>query len=419
MGELMSKFSFIKTYHSILFYLLVISIFFTPDFTISTSLPTFQLADFILPFIALAVLFSFKNIKWNHYYTLLLVFCAIIILAMAINGRMGVLSDYFEIFKVIKFGILILFATQAIKYVKLNQLIKATFILLLIINLIQYLELFQINDLLINWYGYEKEVMGFGRDTLGFPATKRMFGLMGNPNNNAIIFLFFAIYFFSSEYGIKKSLFFYLAVFMLFLCQSKIAIIAFIVIFILGINYFSHTKKAILSKSGIVLTIIVIVFIIDGRYVTDVVKQLFGFLMSGEEKSELFNNVGGMSTRGRLESWKLLFEMIIKKPIIGHAPYKEFFYERTLYSENEYILMWWRYGIVGLVAYIGLLVKPIKMALSNKSNQIAHVIFLFSVVLLITALTNNPLSNRNILTLYAILLGIFFTYKNQLTNERQ
>jgi O-antigen ligase len=419
MDKVINNLRLFKTYNIVLFYLLIISIFFAPDFTIFSSFPTLQLGDFILPFLSVAVLFSFKEIKMNYYYLLLFIFCAIILLSMLANNRLSVLSDYFEIFKIIKFGVIILFAYQATKYISFNRLIKAVFILLLIINFIQYFEWFYVNDLLVNWYGYEKEVLGFGRNSLGFPATKRMFGLMGNPNNNAIIFLFFIVYFFSQEYTLKKGIYFYLAVFMLFLCQSKIAVIAFVVVTLIGINYFPHNLKAIITKIIIVILLIVSVLLIDGRYITDVLEQLFGFLTSESDKGKVFEHVGGMSTRGRIDAWKLLFEMIAQKPIIGYGPFKEYFYERALYSENEYILMWWRYGIFGLVTYSTMLIYPIGIAIKSRQNKYAYLVYMFCVVLLIAALTNNPLSNRNILTLYAIILGMFFSYQNKFKNEYQ
>lgn len=394
-----------------LFVAIIVSIFFLPDIVVSSKWPSFHFVDLFMPFVCLAVLMKNGLSKWKQFGGLIGIFILIIFTSILLNGRLSYYRDYFEILKVVKFGFLAVFASLSIRYVNLNKVLNNAFILLVIVNLIQYFELFDINYLLKEIYGFEKEVSFFGKNSIGQPASKRMLGLMGNPNNNAIIFLFFASWYFSSKVNITKNWQFYLSVLMIFMCQSKTGIISLIILIIAGFGIFSKisdniTYKDIFSKIAIVVLIFGLSFLLDLNYVIDSFKEGLDFLVKNKYQT---SGSGAMSTRGRWEIWSLLFEMILNKPLIGHGPYKEFFYQRDLFSENEYILIWWRYGIFGLISFISLLVYPIVVAVKNINSKFAISLILFSMVIMVSALTNNPMLNRDIQALYAILLGIFFS----------
>ena len=364
-----------------------------------------------MPFVFFTVLMKNGLSKWKQFGGLIGIFILIIFTSILLNGRLSYYRDYFEILKVIKFGTLAIFASIAIRYVNINKLLNVAFGILVIINLIQYFELFNINYVLKQIYGFEKEVSFFGKNSIGQPASKRMLGLMGNPNNNAIIFLFFASWYFNPKVSIVKNSRFYLAVLMVFMCQSKTGIISLAVLILTGFGIFSKlsdnlTYKDIFSKIAIVILIFGLSFLLDLNYVIDSFKEGIDFLVKNKYQT---TGSGAMSTRGRWEIWSLLFEMILNKPLIGHGPYKEFFYQRDLFSENEYILIWWRYGIFGLISFISLLVYPIVVAVKNINSKFAISLILFSMVIMVSALTNNPMLNRDIQALYAILLGIFFS----------
>ena len=77
-------------------------------------------------------------------------------------------------------------------------------------------------------------------------------------------------------------------------------------------------------------------------------KQNKDYIMS------LFNDEAfqGNSWQKRLDIWQDLLKESSHKPILGHGPQKNHFYDSQLYSENEYVLMLWRFGLVGLVVYL-------------------------------------------------------------------
>jgi O-antigen ligase len=105
--------------------------------------------------------------------------------------------------------------------------------------------------------------------------------------------------------------------------------------------------------------------------------------------------------------------MIIEKPLFGHAPFKEFFYEKNMYSENEYILQTWRYGIIGLIIYLGVIFTPLYHAIRNKYSVSSLQLILMSLFVMVNSFTNTPFSSPTINLLFAIIIGFYFgTLKN-------
>ncbi len=78
--------------------------------------------------------------------------------------------------------------------------------------------------------------------------------------------------------------------------------------------------------------------------------------------------------------------------LLGYS--KEYFYEHQLYSENEYILMVWRYGIIGLAFFL------MKTNLLQHQDIIHHIIysdFTYYFMLLLTIYT--------VYTLYSYIIN--------------
>jgi O-antigen ligase len=109
-------------------------------------------------------------------------------------------------------------------------------------------------------------------------------------------------------------------------------------------------------------------------------------------------------SRGRIETWKLLEEMILQKPLVGLNPFNQSFYENKMYSENEHVLMSWRYVLIGLLIYLSIFFIPIKKMwkeLSDTNIQGSLLILL----MLVSALTNNPFTERNVDLLFCVGLA--------------
>lgn len=381
--------------------LTLFSILFLPDVTISPTLPTIQYADLLLPILIAGIILKIKCLIWHKYYFFLLIFSAYILFTMGINSRFGMLRDYFEVYKILKFLIVIIFFTLIDIKLFLKQWIKPLFVGICLVNLMHFFDLFQINKWIENAFEVGLNIEYFGKNSLGQPAGKRMLGLMSNPNNNAILFSFFAILFFPFKFNKTKLIWFSIALLMTFLCQSRTSIFA-ILVFMACISIFKLVKWTL--KQWMVFGSIVLVCYLLAWMLC---SQFFQYPIYG---NSMFNGaaLNSHSALGRLEAWKYLWNMIIEKPFFGYGPNKDYFYTHNLYSENEYILFTWRYGFIGLLMYLLFYIIPFQnLVMQNKTPQ-SNYLILFSTLLLVTALTNNPLCERNIFILFAMSLGSIY-----------
>jgi len=254
------------------------------------------------------------------------------------------------------------------------------------------------------YYSPEWHLSSFSLDSLG-EGDKRLLGTMGNPNNNGIIFGFFCAFFLAGIGKNKKSklsnLFLLLvSIILLIMTQSRTIFVAF---FAMYLGYWLLSGG---SKRQLIYLVIISYFIL-----------LFINLLEFKYTSLLWTKdlVENTSWTARLEIWDFLFDMIKKSPWIGYGPNKDFFYQNNLYSENEYIVITWRYGYIGLVFYLLWILMPVFTAIKSKNMISSRIIILFSIIILVSALTNNPLSEPRIMALYATLCGIMYADFDQKT----
>lgn len=379
---------------------LLISILFFPDIHLSQSLPAFQVVDLTLPFTTLLIFLQRKRLKIHSYYLVFIVFAAYVSITMAINGRLSVVADYFEIYKLLKFLILIMFFSLLEYKTFTKQWMKFLFITLAVVNILHFYDVFGFHDLLYKIYG-GINLEYFGLNSLKEPATKRMTGPAGNPNINALIFAFFTIYFLPLKFNLKQFAWFVTASLLVLMCQSRTAILGLTlllpIILILKLSNWNWKNWLLIlaTLSGL--------YLISWGITTDFYVQ-----------KAYTNNVVSGSATGRIATWKYLFEMIREHPIFGHGVNKAFFYKNELYSENEYILMAWRYGAIGLLLYLLILFIPLnayiwcKQRTEEKSRAI-----LFLCLILLVAITNNPLQDRTGMMLTAIIIGVIWPFSKQ------
>lgn len=376
--------------------LVLLDAFFIPDIRISSQLPAFQLTDFLLPIIGLLLYPRFPHIKKEWWFLWIALFTGYLLLPILINGRIKQWNDYFELYKVIKLGVIFLLL-RFIQPKQLHPLIVGCFIVLLLINVLHLYNVFNINELLTYTYGDSIHFKLFGRDSLGNPAVKRMLGTMGNPNTNALLFLFFTVYFLPIEKKREHWALCYTALFMVFLCQSRTSLIA--VGLVVGAMLFLTKNDGIKAAVWKVVSII-------GLYVLATMIATSFFQYTSYSNSLMDGSaIYSTSLRSRWESWNILWDMIKTKPIFGFGPYKSYFTAHQLYSENEYLLMWWRYGIFGLLFYLGIFLLPFWEMFRRKFDTHAGKAMIMIGIMLIAALTNNPLTERSISVLFIFLLA--------------
>ncbi len=409
-----------------------ISVLFFPSVSLGKSLPKIELIDLLIPFIALYVFYRRKEIVNRNIIYILLGFSAYILLTMGINGRLGVLRDYFEIFKLLKIVIILaLFSmTGASQIVK--KLIKPVFIGLVLVNIIHYFNLFQINEFLDQYFMGGGRYSIFGLDSAGHQTFKRMIGLLGNPNDNAIVFMIFSIFFFPrKEVNAKSLMWFLTALVMMFLCQSRTALFALLPMLITYMLLIRKNAKLMLATFGVSCLSFILAFGITKSTVKIGVPSKYAILndstdstFTAAKTTYLESVVGGnlsqsQSVKGRLETWEHLWRMIKKKPVFGHAPYKEYFYDTHIYAESEYILIIWRYGFIGLVIYLVFLIALLRQSIKGRELEYGPRLMLLIVLLLVTGLTNVPFGNKTILVLLAIMIGLFYNELNSQKSENE
>lgn len=205
--------------------IIVCSVLFLPDFHLKSSWPAIQLIDFILPILAIYVFIERKHVQGKMFFIGIAAFALLMLVSMGINGRIFVFQDLFEVFKLIKFSLIVAFFTLVPTAAFCRTWLKPMFIALVGFNLVHFFNLFGFNDIIASYYNGGLHIEYFGLNSLKEPAVKRMVGLAGNPNINALIFLFFSIVFLPTNQRKNTLLWFLIAVLMVFLCQSRTAIL--------------------------------------------------------------------------------------------------------------------------------------------------------------------------------------------------
>ncbi len=376
--------------------LVLLDAFFIPDIRISSQLPAFQLTDFLLPIIGLLLYPKLPLVRKEWWFLWIALFAGYMLLPIIINGRIKQWNDYFELYRVMKLGVIFLLF-RLIQPKQLHPLIVGSFMVLLLINVLHLYNVFNVNELLTYTYGDSIHFQLFGKDSLGNPAVKRMLGTMGNPNTNALLFLFFTVYFLPIEKKREQWVLWFTALFMVFLCQSRTSLIA--VIMVLGAMLFLTKKDGVKAAVWKVVSSI-------GLYVLATMDATSFFEHTSYSNSLMDGSaLYSTSLRSRWESWGILWEMIKTKPLFGFGPYKSYFTAHQLYSENEYLLMWWRYGIFGLLFYLGIFLLPFWEMFRRKFDTHAGKAMIMIGVMLIVALTNNPLTERSISVLFIFILA--------------
>ncbi len=376
--------------------LVLLDAFFIPDIRISTLLPAFQLTDFLLPIIGLLLFPHLAQVKKEWWFLSIALFAGYMILPILINGRIKQWNDYFELYKVLKLGVIFLLF-RFIRTQSLYNLIAGSFIALVLINVLHFYNVFHINDLLTYTYGDSIHFKLFGRDSLGNPAVKRMLGTLGNPNTNALMFLFFTIYFMPLEKNITQRILFFSALLMVFLCQSRTSLLA--------VGWIIIAMIFLGQKGGVKNTVWNIVISVGLYGIATMLATSF-FKYSSYSNSLIDGSaLYSSSLRSRWETWGILWDMIKTKPLFGFGPYKSYFTTHQLYSENEYLLIWWRYGVFGLLFYLGLFLLPFWELFRRKFDTHSVKAMIMIGVMLISALSNNPLTERSICVLFIFLLA--------------
>lgn len=380
----------------IVFIAFLAGLFLLPAIEIRSSLPKVQPDEFLLPLIALCCfLLPGKQTLWplRTYGLIIAGMLLFVMLSMLVNSRLGNMRDAFEMVKLLKYALVIAFTALIVPHVRIRLLLQVALIASLIFNLLHYTDFMGFNQAVVSYYGAEVQVDTFGLNSLGQPDTKRILGVIGNPNGNAILFLFFATFFFPPKNASwKEQLWFFLAVFGVLACQSRTAFIALLLIVPLGVWHYRYGWKQLLLLVFLIAVLYSLLLLLGNLYISSLTS---GKLMQSN------------AVRGRFEVWGMLWEMIKAKPLLGYGPFKDYFYTNNIYPENEYILYLWRYGFLGLPFYFLLLCWPAVRGWQTRMHPTGINLLLFAIVIAVSALTNTPLSEPKNMMMFALFIGIW------------
>ncbi|MDB4088375.1 O-antigen ligase family protein [Flavobacteriales bacterium] len=408
------------------------SVVLLPEIKLSGSLPTIQFVDILFPFIILILFIERKLLELSRFYFIGVLFLLYIVFTIIYNERQGVFRDYFELYKLFKWLTIVLFFSTIERGSFLNFHVKSIFVLVVVLNLFHYFNWFNFNWVIENYYGGGEHIKDFGLNSAGLPTYKRLLGLTGNPNVNSSMFAFFSILFYPSKHKKwQETIWFIIALFMMFLCQSRSALLSMLIVLLFSLFYkreeFKYQLRIIPIGIGVYLLSMFFTWIVSPQppaFISDTVTlvQKKSFFKANSYSNSLFTQKinSHASMAGREEVWKQLWEMIKEKPFFGHAPNKEYFYNNNLHAENEYVLQTWRYGFVGLFIFICLVLTPTIMALKKSKREYTSKMIQLTLFYMIFSLTNAPFSNRITIILFAIMIGVFFnnTKKElQITNS--
>jgi O-antigen ligase len=390
--------------------IIVVSALIFPQLELAAGLPKFQFVDFLMPIITGVLILERKKLTFSYYTVFLLLFSVLIFVSMAVNHRLGILKDYFELYKFMKFLLIVLFFSTMNIPALLKKIAKPLFLIIVLFNFMHYYDLFGVNTLIYDYYNGGLSIEFFGKDSIGNATSKRIVGFMGNPNTNGIVFLFYAAYFFPVNFDKKKLYWFFSAILMLFLCQSRTSLLAFSFALCLLV-LFKYTQLN--WRQWLTLLIgCLLLYGVVWAFVTELGR--IPSYSSGVLTGKAFEST---SLTGRYETWRFLFGMIQDKPILGYGPYKDFFYENEIYAENEYILHTWRYGLFGLSAYLLLYFIPYFERVRKLVYTHRAVPTFILVIMGVSALTNNPFVEKNIMLLFALSVGAMYSMKKSNSTE--
>jgi hypothetical protein len=408
--------------NNIFFFLLIFAIFFPLFQSKLGSMGAIIINGSLITFISLYLFFKYKLIfymtplakKYYLYYSVIWIFFLFhialsIVIGMLFGDVTVIERDLFEfhrpILNLLIFTIVFLIFLNNSNLNDLNNMIIVVFIGIVIIGLIQF---FRIDDSFSELYTSYYNIKGF---RVAAPFT--------NPYDFAFVMTFFIYYFFIATLykSWKYLLFFFIAVTMFVLPQSRAVAVGFLVGFfvitpivltIIGIN----VKKGILKKPYfyylIIFSLVIISFLASIPYLLDNFEYLTGQFVRLLESGEVGNSAGA-----RIEQFMFALEKA-KNPLIllfGNGPSKL----EMEYVESMYTYQFYRYGLVGVILYF---VYPIiltvflswKLLKMVDKKSYAYVLFLTMILWLLTHpfmfIGNNFTEQVRTSFLYYSLLGI-------------
>lgn len=360
------------------------------------------------------------------------------------------LGDFLEFYRYPLYIILYLFAKR-IKLDSLQQVVKPIFIMFIIIELfgvLQFLNLFNINETLGMLYTMSE------RHYQMIVHQHRIPGTFLNPNMYGsfliIVISLLLGYLTYGKLSKKTVIFLYIGIFLtlvsVILTTSRTAVITLggIIIYWILLNLVTNRKKL---KETIVNGLIVlavyllaaVILIPHISYLNYAATQLYdtytaeeaegqqGDLPEDDDATTNKNSVNSAkkslesvsSFKNRYDYWELNFQEFLKSPLVGHGPMRENF---VSFADNTYLYVLARYGIVGLLILAGFIfftyINTLKSIIGKKNKPtlfLATAINLIVVGYIVMGMVSEVWYNLQSMAFLFIVLGLL--YNNHINKQ--
>lgn len=364
---------------------------------------SFILDDLFFPFglLFLAVTF-FKNPKWRW-----------LIVAFSAIAAWGMLSDILSnggirtapigmLVRWVKWPIMLIaiaeFSKLSIQRKQVENGIVIIFLSLVGINLLMMLNPFGFGRELSELFSSRADVLLSNYHEFG---AFRLSGTMMNPNNNAVLFGLFLLFFLHLNPR-KYWKYILMAFILIFLTQSRTVMLltlAVLALFVLRSN--SRKVNLVLIPAGIL--------------------SLLGgmFFFRSTNLLSIFNGTAFQSNSWtqRVDHYGILFQTGFSKLLMGHGIVLDPIAAVGFYFDSEYLSIGYQYGLIGLLIWviaIGIVVKITLQANRKSTFGWALVLFILGV-----AATNFTFLNVECATLMMSLIGawLFLQTDDKLSNH--
>ena len=316
-----------------------------------------------------------------------------------------IIRDYFELVKIFKYYLFYRLSVFAVieGFLKPKELYNALMVfgaVAAIVTLMQFFDLLAVNSWLSPLYE--------GGELRGDPFLHRSIGTFGNPNISGYFFAVLLVLGFSKmivnskDYLKSPHILVILIMAAAFLTtESRTAVVALPV----GILAVALQKEVgmkvrdckerllnLLVVAGLIISLGVVIYVLPLEYLHEI-KEAFH----------------ARSMLARYEVWWDAYDTAVKSPFLGWGPAKD---NMPMGIDNEYLLQFRRYGLLGLVLLMTMylsLVRIAHMLCRRYGSKESTFLSLFMVgtvfVVLVVGLTNSAFNNLRFMPVFWTIAG--------------
>ncbi len=373
--------------------LLTVLLVLISNLILPESLGITRLENIILPLLCIVLIGknSFQSNKGIIYCLIGLFITSVFSNLVNLKG----LEAYINSIRFLKYIFLFLITGHLIKEEKIvfHKMIDFIVLILIAISLLQIFNPFEWGTEIQKIYSNQSQTYELNKV---FNRNFRLYGTQNNPNNFAVFWGMFAIYYFVRNLEIKQVknyIFLAFSIIFLFLTQSRTSLVG--LIFSFGVYYFF---KNLSFKTFFILLASFGLFII--------VINLSG--MSYIQQIIYNNPLKIHSFQLRLDIWKDVLEVWKTHPVFGVGLETSFENLIGKAPDNELLFILASGGIFMAFFYLALfiIIGYIGFKHINDKNPYYGLYILLPLFLLINSITNYSLNNVKITTLFFILLAL-------------